>query len=139
MLSLPRRAVGAGFRIRRIVVESEALYRNPDPMHPAIPATLFQISRTPVAMCSAGVVIFFIGLWAAKSEIARARGLDKIVALSNLCFAVPLAVFGSIHFSSPEFVKDLVRRHMSGRMFLGLFRRRRSRAYVASLTSIENS
>jgi uncharacterized membrane protein len=86
-------------------------------MHPAILATFFEISGTAAAMCSAGIVLFLIGLWAAKNDIAHARGLNKIVALSNLCFAVPLAVFGTLHLFGPEFVKDLVPPFMPGRMF----------------------
>jgi uncharacterized membrane protein len=77
----------------------------------------FAISGTAAAMCSAGIALFLIGLWAAKNEIAQARGLDKIVALANLCFAVPLAVFGALHLFGPQFVKDLVPRYMPGRMF----------------------
>jgi uncharacterized membrane protein len=86
-------------------------------MHPIILATFLEISSTAVAMCVAGIAIFLIGLWAAKNDIAQARGLDKIVALSNLCFAVPLAVFGTLHLFGPQFVKDLVPRYMPGRMF----------------------
>jgi uncharacterized membrane protein len=86
-------------------------------MHPNLFAAFFESSGTAVAMCSAGLALFLIGLWAAKSEIAQARGLDKIVALSNLCFAVPLAVFGALHLFGPQFVKDLVPRYMPGRMF----------------------
>ena len=86
-------------------------------MHPAILAAFFATSGTAVAMCSAGIAVFLIGSWAAKNEIVQARGLDKIVALSNLCFAVPLAVFGALHLFGPEFVKDLVPKYMSGRMF----------------------
>ncbi|MGC2744374.1 MAG: hypothetical protein WA672_14395 [Candidatus Angelobacter sp.] len=86
-------------------------------MPPTILAAFFDISPTAVAMCSAGIAIFLIAAWAAKSDIAEARGLDKIVALSNLCFAVPLAVFGTLHLFGPEFVKDLVPRYMPGRMF----------------------
>jgi uncharacterized membrane protein len=86
-------------------------------------ATFLEISTTAVAMCSAGVAVFLIGLWAAKNDIAardmNARGMikDKIVALANLCFAVPLAVFGALHLFGPQFVKDLVPRYMPGRMF----------------------
>jgi uncharacterized membrane protein len=58
-----------------------------------------------------------IGAWAAKSDVAQARGLDKIVALANLCYAVPLAVFGALHLFGPQFVKDLVPRYMPWRMF----------------------
>lgn len=86
-------------------------------MHPIILATFLEISSTAVAMCSAGIALFLIGVWAAKNEIAQARGLDKIVALSNLCFAVPLAVFGALHLFGPQFVKNIVPRYMPGRMF----------------------
>src|SRR5262249_8175911 len=59
-------------------------------MHQTILSTFFEIPRTEVAMCAAGIALFVIGVLAAKHEIAEARGLDKIVALSNLCFAIPL-------------------------------------------------
>ncbi len=68
-------------------------------------------------MCAAGVVLFLIGVWAARDDIAGARGLDKIVALRNLCVAVPLAVFGALHLFGPQFVLPLVPRYMPGRMF----------------------
>jgi uncharacterized membrane protein len=86
-------------------------------MHQTILATFFEISRTEVAMCVAGVALFVIGLLASKNEIAEARGLDKIVALSNLCFAIPLAVFGALHLFGPQFVKDIVPPYMPWRMF----------------------
>ena len=86
-------------------------------MQPTIVAMFFESTRTAIAMCVAGLALFFIGLWAAKSEIAAARGLDKIIALGNMCFAVPLAVFGALHLFGPDFVKGLVPRYMPGRMF----------------------
>jgi uncharacterized membrane protein len=86
-------------------------------MRPTILALFLQIPSTATAMCVAGIVLFLIGAWAAKSEIAAARGLDKIVALANLCFAVPLAVFGALHLFGPQFVQGLVPRYMPGRMF----------------------
>jgi hypothetical protein len=73
-------------------------------MHTTILAAFFEISRTVVSMCSAGILLFLIALWAAKADIARASRLDKVVALSNLCFATPLAVFGALHLSDVEFV-----------------------------------
>jgi len=79
--------------------------------------TFFGVSRTVVAMCGAGIVVFLIALWAARSDIARAGGLDKIVALSNLCFAVPLAVFGALHVSAVEFVLPIVPKYMPRRLF----------------------
>ena len=86
-------------------------------MHPTILAVFFETPRVAVAMCSAGIALFLIGGLASKKEIAGARGLDKIAALSNLCFAVPLAVFGTLHLFGPEFVKNLVPKYMPGRMF----------------------
>src|SRR5262245_828318 len=86
-------------------------------MRATILAVFLAFDRTATPMCAAGIALFLIGLWAAKNEIASARGLDKIVALSNLCFAIPLAVFGALHLFGPQFVKDLVPRYMPGRMF----------------------
>ncbi len=61
---------------------------------------LFAFSRTAFSMSIAAIVLFPIALWAVKSDLSHERGLDKIVALSNLCFALPLAVFGAEHFSA---------------------------------------
>ncbi len=94
-------------------------------MHPTILATFFEISRTVVGMCSAGIALFLIGVWTAKNEIAEARGLDKIVALSNLCFAIPLAVFGALHLFGPRFVIEIVPVYMPWAFVLGLFHRLR--------------
>lgn len=86
-------------------------------MHTTILAMFFAMSRIAVAMCSAGIVALFVGLWAAKTDIARARGLDKIVALTNLCVAIPLAVFGALHLFAPQFVLDIVPAYMPWRLF----------------------
>ena len=86
-------------------------------MHPAILAAFLELSHTATGMCSAGIALFLIGVLAAKNNIVAARGLDKIVALSNLCFAIPLAVFGALHLFGPQFVQGLVPQYMPGRMF----------------------
>ena len=86
-------------------------------MHSALLAAFFELARTAVGMCSAGIALFVIGALAAKNKIAEAQGLDKIVALSNLCFALPLAVFGALHLFGPQFVQGLVPSYMPGRMF----------------------
>ena len=59
-------------------------------MHTTSLAAFFEFSLTVVSMCGAGILLFLIALWAAKTDVARARGLDQIVALSNLCCAAPL-------------------------------------------------
>jgi hypothetical protein len=90
-------------------------------MHTAILATFVGISRTAVSMCSAGILLLLVAVWAAKTDIARAGGLDKIVALSNLCFALPLAVFGALHLWGVEFVMPLVPSYMPWRLFWTYF------------------
>lgn len=82
---------------------------------------LLQMPRTVVATCSAGIALFGIGLLAAKNEVVRARGARKIVALSNLFFAVPLAVFGAEHLSSAKFIMAQVPAYMPWRLFWAYF------------------
>lgn len=80
-----------------------------------------EFSRTAVSMCAAGIVLFLIGLLAAKGDLARARGLDKVVALTNLCFAIPLAVFGAEHLSGARFIAQAVPSYMPWRLFWAYF------------------
>jgi uncharacterized membrane protein len=90
-------------------------------MHTTLLATFFEISRTAVSMCSAGVLLFLIAVWASKTDIARAGGLDKIVVLSNLCFAIPLAVFGAEHLSGARFIMLSVPSYVPWRLFWAYF------------------
>ena len=80
-----------------------------------------EFSRTAVSMCAAGFVLFLIGLMAAKSDLVRARGLDKVVALTNLCFAIPLAVFGAEHLSAAKGIMQGVPAYMPWRLFWAYF------------------
>ena len=80
-----------------------------------------EFSRTAVSMCTAGIVLFLIGVLAAKSDLARAHGVDKVVALTNLCFAIPLAVFGAEHLSGARFIADAVPSYMPWRLFWAYF------------------
>jgi uncharacterized membrane protein len=84
-------------------------------------AVFLEFPRTPTAMCAAGLALFFTALVAAKTDIASARGLEKIVALVNLCFAIPLAVFGALHLFAPQSLLPLVPRYMPARMFIVYF------------------
>lgn len=86
-------------------------------MHPNIFAFFLAFLSTSTAMCIAGVALFLIGGWAAKDDVAAARGLDKIVALANLCYAVPLAVFGTLHFFTAKDLLNFVPSYMPARMF----------------------
>jgi uncharacterized membrane protein len=86
-------------------------------MQPALPAVLLALSGAALSMAGAAIALFAIGLAAAKNDIVRARGIYKIVALTPLCFAVPLAVFGAEHFATPQAMLALVPRYMPWRMF----------------------
>jgi uncharacterized membrane protein len=90
-------------------------------MHTTILATFFETSRTVVSMCSAGILVFFVALWAARTDIAQARGLDKVVALSNLCFAAPLAVFGALHLAAAKSLMTMVPSYMPWPLFWAYF------------------
>ena len=72
-------------------------------------------------MSAAGLALLVIGLLAAKTDFVRARGLEKIVALANLCFAIPLAVFGAEHLSGATFLADLVPPFMPWHLFWAYF------------------
>jgi uncharacterized membrane protein YphA (DoxX/SURF4 family) len=72
-------------------------------------------------MCSAGILLFLIASWAAKTDIAQARGLDRVVALSNLCFAAPLAVFAAEHLSGARSIMLGVPSYMPWHLFWAYF------------------
>ena len=86
-------------------------------MQPAVLAVFGALSGAALSMSAAGLALLAIGLLAAKNDIARARGIEKIVALTYLCFAIPLAIFGAEHLSSPQGMLTLVPSYMPGRMF----------------------
>jgi len=90
-------------------------------MHMIILATFLGTSRTAVSMCGAGLLLLFIALWAARTDIAQASGFDKIVALSNLCFTIPLAVFGAEHLSGARSIMLGVPSYMPWRLFWAYF------------------
>ena len=85
-------------------------------MQSTILAAFLEIPGTAFWMSVAGLALLVIGLLAAKKDVARARGLDRIVALTNLCFAIPLAVFGAEHFSLGKAMIGLVPPYMPVRL-----------------------
>ena len=86
-------------------------------MQPTILAVFLAISGTALWMSAAGLTLLAIGLLAAKNDIAQARGIDKIAALTHLCFAIPLAVFGAEHLTSQQSLLAVVPSYMPWRMF----------------------
>ncbi len=72
-------------------------------------------------MSGAAIVLFLLALWALKTEIVRADGLDKVVALANLCFALPLAAFGAEHLSAAQFIQMGVPSYVPWHLFWAYF------------------
>jgi len=73
------------------------------------------MSIIALSMSGAGLALLVIGLLAAKNDITRARGIDKVVALTYLCFAIPLAVFGAEHLSMGKLMLNAVPSYMPWR------------------------
>jgi hypothetical protein len=90
-------------------------------MHFTMLLAFFEFSRTAVSMGSAGILLFLIALWAAKTDLSHASGLDKVVVLSNLCFAAPLAVFGAEHLSAAQFIQQGVPSYVPWHLFWAYF------------------
>jgi uncharacterized membrane protein len=90
-------------------------------MQTTLLAALFEFSRTAFSMSAAVVALLVIGLLAAKNDIAQARGIDKMVALTNVCFAIPLAAFGAEHLSGAKYIMNLVPPYMPWRLFWAYF------------------
>lgn len=95
-------------------------------MHPTIVVPLpglmlFEVSRTVNATCAAGVILIIIAAVAAKKDVAQACGLDKFVALANLCFAAPLGVFGAEHFAAAQGISQIVPKFMPWPLFWTYF------------------
>jgi len=95
-------------------------------MHSYIPgilpaALLLEFSRTAFSMSIAGAALIAIALWFAKDAFADASGLNRIVALANLCLGAPLAVFGAEHLSGARFIMGLVPPYMPWRLFITYF------------------
>ena len=68
-------------------------------------------------MSVAALALLVIGLLAAKNNLAKARGLERIVTLTNVFFAVPLAVFGAEHFTLGSAMIGLVPPYLPARLF----------------------
>jgi uncharacterized membrane protein len=90
-------------------------------MQPTIFAEFLALSNAASLMSAAGLSLLAIGLFAAKNDITQARGSDKVVPLTHLCFAIPLAVFGAEHLFSPQSLLAGVPSYMPWRMFWAYF------------------
>jgi uncharacterized membrane protein len=80
-------------------------------------AVFFEFSRTAFSMTAAALALLVVGVLAAKNDVVQARGLGKIVALTHLCFAIPLAIFGAEHISAGAFMAGMVPSYVPWHLF----------------------
>jgi uncharacterized membrane protein len=68
-----------------------------------------------------GTLILAIGLYTVRKEFTSRQGLDKIVALGPLLLAVPIAVFGTEHFTATKILAGMVPSWIPEHLFWALF------------------
>jgi uncharacterized membrane protein len=68
-----------------------------------------------------GALVLAIGLITVRNEFLQKLGLDKVVVLGPVFFAVPLAVFGTEHFTAATILAGMVPAWIPGHMFWALF------------------
>lgn len=84
-------------------------------------AAAFAISRivwpyfTGIALTLIGLVKIF------RHDLPQAKGLDKALVFGPLFLAMPVAVFGTDHFTFPDVVAGMVPRFIPFQRVLGLF------------------
>jgi uncharacterized membrane protein len=69
----------------------------------------------------AGLTILIAGLLTHRRELARARGLDKLVAMGPVFMAAGIAAFGAEHLVRPRVLMQVVPAWMPGRLFWAYF------------------
>ncbi len=68
-----------------------------------------------------GAIVFAIGLSTIRKDLAQKQGLNKIVVFGPVFIAVPIAVFGTEHFTAAKIVAGMVPGWIPGHMFWALF------------------
>ena len=75
-----------------------------------VPATVFWIY-----VCAS--LLFLVGLIKVFNELPQQHGVDKIMPFGRLFFAIPMAVFGSQHFTATASIATLVPRWIPAHVF----------------------
>ncbi len=75
-----------------------------------VPTTVFWIY-----VCAS--LLFLVGVIKVFNELPQEQGVDKIMPFGRLFFAIPLAVFGSEHFTTTTSIATLVPRWMPAHVF----------------------
>ena len=84
---------------------------------PALASTPFGMPATVFWMYVCAALLFIIGLIKIFGEVPQQHGIDKIMPFGRLFFAIPLAVFGSEHFTATASIARMVPRWIPADMF----------------------
>jgi uncharacterized membrane protein len=84
---------------------------------PALVSAPFGLPAITFWIYVCALLILIIGLVKILSELQQEHGVDKIMPLGRLFFAIPLAVFGSEHFTAAADIATLVPRWIPAHTF----------------------
>src|SRR6266496_5007169 len=84
---------------------------------PAILSSPFAIPATAFWIYVCASMLFIIGLVKILKELPQEHGVDKIMPFGRLFFAIPMAVFGSEHFTATANIAALVPRWIPAHTF----------------------
>lgn len=89
------------------------------------PPTLMALAIPSTVICSysVGGVVFLIGLAVVflSGDWHKARGLDKLILFGPLFYAMPLAAFGTEHFTRAKLIASIVPRYIPWHLFFAYF------------------
>jgi uncharacterized membrane protein len=83
----------------------------------ALPLQRLGVSATVFWIYVCASLVFLAGLIRLFSELPQEHGIDKIMPVGRLCFAMPMAVFGSEHFTATASIAALVPRWIPAHVF----------------------
>jgi uncharacterized membrane protein len=77
----------------------------------------FGVTPTVFGIYLCALLLVVVGLIKVFKELPHEHGVDKIMPFGRLCFAIPLAVFGSEHFTATASLATLVPRWIPAHVF----------------------
>src|SRR5215471_621770 len=83
----------------------------------ALAAAPFGIPAMAFWIYVSAAVVLLVGVTTVLKELQREHGVNKIMPFGRLCFAIPLAVFGSEHFTATANIASLVPRWIPAHTF----------------------
>lgn len=84
-------------------------------------ALFFQLPPFVLWPYVAGLVVALVALFATRGPVSQARGWEKLVALTPLFLAPPLAAFGAEHLTIPNAIAAIVPAFMPWHLFWTYF------------------